>query len=54
MRDHTSEPTGKRMPVARVISVNVGPNRKERRHSPPQLHEGQLYKKNTPYLNKQK
>lgn len=54
MRDFTSEPTRKRMPTARVISVNVGPNRETRRHSPPPLKEGESYKKNIPYLNRQK
>ena len=32
MRDHTSEPTKKRMPAARIISVNAGFNREMRRH----------------------
>jgi hypothetical protein len=32
MRDHTSERTKKHTTTARVISVNVGPNRAMRRH----------------------
>ena len=52
MRDRNSEPTKKKMPVARVISINDGPNRAERRHSPPPLKRGESYKKNYPYHKK--
>ena len=52
MRDNTSESTKKRMPIAKVVSINVGPNRKMRRHSPPSLKEGEVYKRNIPFINK--
>jgi len=54
MRDHTSERTLNRMPAGRVISMNIGPSRKTRRHADLESKEGQLLKRNKPYINKNK
>ena len=54
MRDHTSEPTKKRMPTGWVISWNVGPNRATRRHIKLEAKEGQVHKQNKPYISRDK
>ena len=54
MRDHTSERTLNRMPTARVVSMNIGPSRKTRRHVDLESKEGQLPKRNKPYINRGK